>query len=408
MTVAAADFVPAIRELGGHPRLQLVELDARDEADIDRRVADSAAVVSLLPASFHGGPARSCVKHARPLVTTSYVSDEIAALDTEAKRRGVPLLMECGFHPGLNHMVAMRVIDAARDEGAAILEYDSFAGGLPAPDSNDNPWGYKFSWSPAGVLAAALEPSTMLENGREIRIDGGEIFRRPLMLEIDPLGSLEAYPNRSALRYRDLYRIPEVRTMRRCTLRYPGHCATWDALIRLGLFDTSPLPAGLETCADLAGALGQPADNPRMALAARLDLEADAEPLKRLAWLGLFDDAPLPPGAQSPRDVLLALMTERLTFRDGERDVVLLHDLFEVETAAGQRERRHASLVDLGTPGGDSAMARMVGLPAAVAVELLLRREVNVSGVTIPVSRGVYAPILARLAELGVRLDGPS
>ncbi len=408
VTIAAAEFLPSLAGLDAGERLARVPLDARDTRAVERLVAGADGVVSLLPASFHAGPARACVAHGKPLVTTSYVSDEIAALDDDARGAGTALLMECGFHPGLNHMLAMRVIDGCRARDESILTYDSFAAGLPAPESNDNSWGYKFSWSPAGVLSAALEPATMLIDGEERHVPGGEVFRHPIDVTLERFGRLEAYPNRSALKYRDLYGLDEVRTMRRCTLRYPGHCAAWDAMIRLGLLGEDPLPANVVSPASLvlhlAGAGGD-AGGARKAAADALGLARGSEPIERLAWLGLFSDAPLPSGCTTPRAILLALMTERLAFAEGERDVVVLHDRFEIETSAGARRVHEATLVDEGRAGGESAMARMVGLPAALAIEGLLGGTIRAAGVEIPVRPGLYEPILAGLARIGVQLD---
>jgi saccharopine dehydrogenase-like NADP-dependent oxidoreductase len=406
ITIAALEFRPELRRLSSSSRVTLAVLDgAEDEHEFSHFVSRSAAVVSLLPPSLHLPAVQLCIAHRRPLVTTSYVSDEISALDQAAYDAGVLVLKECGFHPGINHMLAMRVIDRVHGDGCRIAGYDSYAGGLPANDSNDNPWGYKFSWSPRGVLDAALEPATLLENGSEIRIPGGHIFERPRHLTIDPLGKLEAYPNRSATKYRELYGIPDVREMHRCTVRYPGHCETWDAMIRLGLLGKNALLAGSPTYSsmmrELAGGFGA---DVRTAARRKLGLNAGNCVLDRFEWLGLFDDDPLPSPECSPFEALLARMKERMSFRDGEHDVVILHDVFDVERSDGTRTRTTASLMHRGEMGVESAMATLVGLPAAIAVRFIVEKRIRGSGLMIPTTRSIYQPILEELCRLGVQV----
>ncbi len=406
VTVAAREFHPTVERAAAGSRARLVGHDSTAGAeDLRRLVERHDLVVSLLPASLHGEPARLSVELGRPMVTTSYVNNEIGELDERARRAGVLLLKECGFHPGVNHMLAMRAIDRIRARGDRIVAYRSYAGGLPAPESNDNPWGYKFSWSPRGVLAAALEPSTQLEDGRTKEIPAGQIFAHGHAVEIEPFGALEAYPNRNAVKYRTLYGLESASTVLRCTVRYPGHCATWHDMIGLGLLaDDEPAGAGTyaEMMLRLAGRPGR--EDAREAVAARLGRSPGDEPLSRLAWLGMFEVEPLPADVKTPRDALLSRMIERMSFRDGEQDVVVLHDELETVSPADTSHRETVSLVERGTIGVSSAMSQMVGLPAAAAARLILEGEIALHGVRIPVEHDIYAPILKELARVGVSI----
>ncbi|MDH3285317.1 MAG: saccharopine dehydrogenase NADP-binding domain-containing protein [Acidobacteriota bacterium] len=404
VTIAAQEFHARVERVAEGSRARLVQHDSAADADgLRRLVSEHDLVLSLLPPSLHSEPARLCVELGRPLVTTSYVNNEIGELDARARRAGVLLLKECGFHPGLNHMLAMRAIDRVHARGDRLVSYRSYAGGLPAPESNDNPWGYKFSWSPRGVLAAALEPSTQLEDGVTTQIPAGQIFAHGHDVRIEPFGSLEAYPNRNAVKYRTLYGIESAKTVLRCTVRYPGHCATWDQMIRLGLLrDDRTVRA--KTYAGmmrrLSGADGE--GDARFAVARHLGLLPDDDSISRLSWLGLFEDAPLPAGVKTPRDALLARMVERMSFEKGEHDVVVLYDELESEASDGTRRLETVSLVKKGEIGKGSAMSLTVGLPAAVAARLILDGRLTLTGVRIPVDGRIYRPILAELERIGI------
>jgi len=402
VTVASRTLSKAEALVHGCSSARAEALDVRDEASLERRIADHDAVVSLLPAPEHPRVARFCLRQRRHLATTSYVAPEMRALDGGAKSMGLVFLNECGLDPGLDHMTAMRVIDGARDRGGRVVAFRSWCGGLPAPEANDNPGGYKFSWSPRGVLTAATRPARYLRDGEVVEVPGHKLFARPEIVEVPEVGRLEGYPNRDSLGYLQLYGLDGARTMFRGTLRYAGHCVTFYPWVAIGLFDDTARDDldGL-TCRQFAQHLVSTSEEPRAAFARRLGLEDDSRSLNALAWLGLFDDDPLPENAASNLDVLAGLMLRRCGFAADERDMVVLQHEFTIEVPSGTEEVR-SSMVAFGEPGGDSAMARTVSLPVAIATRGILEGRIDTPGVVVPVDRAIYEPVLMELESWGI------
>ncbi len=412
LTVAALNVdrarnlvAPALHE--GHGGRGLA-LDVEDRETLGRLVSEADAVVSLLPAHLHPRVAEACVDRGVSLVTTSYVSDAMRALDDEARRRGVLLLNECGLDPGIDHMMAAEVIRRIESEGGSITSFVSYCGGLPAPDATGNPLGYKLSWSPRGVLVAARSPVRFLRDGQVVEHPSPYLPGGPERVEIPGIGELEGYPNRDSLPYRELYGLGRARDVFRGTLRYPGWCETMSALLRLGLLDMDE-NAGLgPSYCDLVDRNLPPGPGSVRARVARfLELPEEHPVLDRLGWLGFFSQQPLPDDSDTPLDVLAHVFEEKLRYEEGERDLVVLEHRFEAEVpgdrAAGTR-RIVERLVAYGTAGDDSAMARTVGLPAALACGLILDRAVSATGVRIPVAPEIAGPILAALAARGIEL----
>ncbi len=388
----------------GHAAASFFGLDLRNENALDAEVGKADVVVSLVPYGFHPLVARACIRLRKPMVTTSYVSEAMRAMDAEARAAGIILMNEVGLDPGIDHMEAMRMVHSAREEGASVEGFTSYCGGLPAPDANNNPFGYKFSWSPRGVLLAGTNDARYLKDGREILISGRDLFDHFALIPVPGMGIFEAYPNRNSLPYKDLYGIPEARTMFRGTFRYPGWCRTMKAIADLGyLSQTEGELAGLSV-RDLTLALTGPsrAEDARAALAERLDLEANSDVLGRLEWLGLLQSKPIGLDRGSPLDVLERLMLEKLQYGPGEKDMILLQHALLIRRQDGRRERIVSTLIDYGVPGGDSSMSRTVGLPAAAAARLVLEGRIGRKGVLIPVEPDIYEPILTELASFGI------
>ncbi len=403
-SVRVADIEPekAKAVVGGHPSGEAFALDLADEARLGREIAAADVVVSLVPAGFHPTVARLCVARRKPMVTTSYAGEAMRELDDEARKAGVLLVNEVGLDPGIDHMEAMRVIDRVHGEGGRVLGFVSYCGGIPAPDSNTNPFGYKFSWSPRGVLLAGKNAARYLKDGKEISIPGETLFESFTMVPIEGLGEFEAYPNRNSLSYIDLYGIPETRTMLRGTLRYPGWCKTLKKIAEIGLLDASERNlAGMSGLKFLRGLLGMPADwDIKKAVRDRFRIEPGI--LDRLDWLGIFGEEPLGLERGAAIDVLETLMLRKLRYSEGERDMVVLRHDFLVETREGKRERITSTLIDYGIPGGESAMARTVAYPAAAAARLVLEGKIDLAGVRIPVEPQLYVPILEEIRAAGI------
>lgn len=406
LTVTSLDLAEAERLIGGNGRGRALLLDLQDADRLGALVARHDLVISLVPYTFHPLVARQCLAHRRNLVTASYVSPEMQTFDAEARAKGLIFLNEIGLDPGIDHMSAMRIIDQVKARGGSLRHFRSYCGGLPAPDANDNPFGYKFSWAPRGVLMASRNDASYLKDGHEVRTPGDRLFRDMHLLHVPGAGDFEAYPNRDSLTYREVYGLgDQVQTVYRATLRNVGWCDTMHAFRRIGLLDDRPRPASGQSCAAyLGGLLGAGPGDDLVALAAQaMGVAGDCLPVANLAWLGLASDRPVGRDMVAPLDLLGDLMLEKLVFRPGERDMVVLFHEFKAWFPAEDRyERITSSLVDFGVPGGWSSMARTVSLPAAIAARLILDDRIPRRGVLRPVHPEIYDPVLDELSGLGI------
>ena len=403
--VATRTVSKAAELIAGRPNGQALAFDVADAGALDSLIANCDLAISMLPYTYHVQVARLCVARRRHLITTSYVSPAMRELDAAAQAAGVLLLNEIGLDPGIDHMSAMRVIAGVRRAGGRVAGFSSYCGGLPAPEANTNPLGYKFSWSPRGVLLAGRNPARFLRAGQVVEIAGKDLFANYWPVSIEGLGDFEGYPNRDSLPYMETYGIQEARDMLRSTLRNPGWCATLKCIVDLGLLDERERPelAGMTWAELLAGLVGAPAGAAlRPAVAAYLGIPADAPELDRLAWLGLFEDQPLPAGQRSTLDALVAQMQAKMSYAPGERDMIILKHTVDIDYP-DRSERVTSTLIDYGRPDGDSAMARTVSLPAAIAARMLLDGELRLAGVQTAARPEIYEPVLAELEGLGIR-----
>jgi saccharopine dehydrogenase-like NADP-dependent oxidoreductase len=406
LKITSLDVARAETLIGGRPRGTCVLLDVDDGDALNAAVAGADLVISLLPYTYHVRVAERCLACGKPLVTTSYVDDAMAALDGRARAAGLLFLNEIGLDPGIDHMSAMRVIGRARSRGGRVTAFRSYCGGLPAPEANTNPWGYKFSWSPRAVIMASRNAARYLEEGGEVKVPGEELFSDCRAVDVPQAGVFERYPNRDSLPYIETYGLEGVETMFRGTLRNPGWCRTWLALSKLGFLADDVRDFGdiayREFCGRVMGTAGEDAKGE---FAARAGLREGSDVVGRLEWLGFFSDEPLPCPEAAPMDVLAARLEEKCPYEPGERDMVVLYHDFEISYGDAGRERVTSTLVDYGVPGGDSAMARTVGLPAAIASRLILEGRLPLAGVHIPVRPEVYEPVLDELETLGIRCE---
>jgi saccharopine dehydrogenase (NADP+, L-glutamate forming) len=409
VTVASRTATKAEALVGDHPDGEAVAFDIQHDGDgvvLADLISQADLAVSLLPYMYHVQVAKACLAQGKPMVTTSYVSAAMRELDTAAKEASLIVLNEVGLDPGIDHMSAMQIIHRVQEAGGHVDGFMSYCGGLPAAEANDNPFGYKFSWSPRGVLLAARNAGHYLRDGREVNVVGRELFRHYWMLDVEGLGQFEAFPNRDSVPYRDLYGIGNVATMYRGTLRYADWCATMDKIVALGFLDEGERSVQGVTYAQFMRQLvgTQGAADARAAVAAQLNISLDNDFIQKLDWLGLFSERPIPApsGKISPLDLLTGAMLERMQYRPQERDLVLLVHHFDASYPDGRKEHITSTLEAYGEPGGYSAMARTVSLPAAIAVNLILRGAITTSGVHIPVIPELYEPILAGLKDLGI------
>jgi saccharopine dehydrogenase-like NADP-dependent oxidoreductase len=406
VTVASRTVEKAEKIVHGYENGMALHLLIEDKKTLASLVRKNDIVVSLLPWIHHIKVAQACLEYNKPMATTSYVSDEMRRLDDEARRKNLLFLNEIGIDPGVDHMSAMRIIDAVHARGGKIRHFYSICGGLPAPEDNDNPFGYKFSWSPRGVVLASRNPARFLENGREINVRGEDLFLNKRLETVDPLGEFEVYPNRDSVPYKEIYGLKDAATVMRGTYRNVGWCDTFKKIVDLGLVDDSPTSyAGGTTYRQMmAGVIGCDEQDDLMARAAeKLGLERDHFVVKNLDWLGLFSSETLPDG-ESKLDILSDRLLEKMKYRDGEKDMLILRHRFEVENRDNTTETITSTLIDYGIPHGDSSMARTVSLPLAVGVKLMAEKKINLTGVQIPIMKAIYVPVLNGIEELGIKM----
>lgn len=389
-----------------HPRAELALFDGNDTAAVSVLIRRAAVVVSLLPPAFHPQIAACCLAEGRHLVTTSYVAPAMRSLDEAAKQRGVLLLNEIGLDPGIDHLATMSIAEAVAAEGATVSSFESYCGGLPE-DGAVNPFGYQFSWNPRGALSAMANPARYLRDGAIVDIAGRDVLSAARALEISDKEIFEEYPNRDSLTYRDVYGFSQARTFYRATLRYPGFALCMRGLRDLGLFSQDPFLQKPASFAEFRALLS--IGNTEDAIAERLEQkgysrEQQRKIVKAITWLGFTAEALVPTGIQSPFDLLSLVMQERLAYAPGERDRVLLYHRIISEGPRGKTLRTFL-LEEIGIAGQATAMAKTVGLPAALAVELILDGRVAIRGVQIPTLPELYRPLLVGLRRVGVRFS---
>lgn len=404
LTVASRTVSKAEKLIEDHKNGRALPFDITKDADrLDNLVEASDLTISLLPFAHHVKVADMCIKNKKPMVTTSYVSRAMKERDEKAKRAGVIILNEIGVDPGIDHMSAMKIIHDVEKKGGKIVTFKSYCGGLPAPEANTNPLGYKFSWSPKGVLLAAKNSAKYIEDGKEVSVHHKDLFNHYHLLEIRGVGTFEAYPNRDSLPYLEIYGLKDCRTMSRWTLRIVSHCESWKQIVDMDLLSEKEMDLKGMTYKDfivkMTGA--DPGMAPHDAVRGRLGLGEWSITVRKLEWLGLFDDKPIPMERAAPIDVLAGIMLEKMKYDPGERDMILLHHNFIAEYP-GSKERITSTMVDYGIPDGDSSMARTVSLPAAIGASLILDGKIKTTGVVVPVTPEIYEPVLDELKTLGI------
>lgn len=403
VTVASRTVEKAQALVGGASNGIARALNVKDEAALESLIADHDLSISLLPYVYHPIVARLCVKHHKQMVTTSYVKPEMQALDDQAKDAGVILLNEIGVDPGIDHMSAMEVIHQIEAKGGKLISFTSNTGGLPAPDANDNPFGYKFSWAPRGVVMAGKNPAKFLKDGEVIDVPGPELFSYHWPCAIKGFGELEVYPNRDSTPYVESYGIPTVTSMFRGTLRYPGWCETLKKIVDLGYLDETERNdiAGLTYGRLLARLINSEGVKLKSDLANFLSIAVESEPIAKLEWLGLLSNDAIPANDNTYLDVVASRMLSKMQYAPGERDILVMQHEFVAEYP-DRTEKTYSTMVDYGIPNGDSSMSRLVGLPAAVASRMILQGEIDLAGVHVPMIPEIYRPVLAELATMGI------
>jgi saccharopine dehydrogenase-like NADP-dependent oxidoreductase len=392
--------------VGSHPLGQTILWEADDEETLDTLVAGHDLTVSLLPYRFHVMVAKHCLKSKKNLVTTSYVKPEMLVLDEEAKKAGLLFLNEMGLDPGIDHMSAMRIIDTIHANEGAVLEFYSLCGALPAPEAADNPFRYKFSWSPKGVILAGNNDAHFLLHGKEVNIHTRDLFKNTFEVDFPGVGILDVYPNRDSMAYQVIYGIPEARTVYRGTFRYKGWCGTLDVMKQLNLITEEHFDMKGMTYADMIthqiGAKNS--SDIRQQVAAFLKIPVTSYVLGALEWLGLFKTEPMGRGIDSTFEVTSDMMISKMGLAPEERDMVILQHNFLAGYPNGRKEVIRSRMLDFGTQATNTSISRTVALPAAIGAEMILLGKIKVKGVHIPVIPEIYNPVLDQLESMNIRM----
>jgi saccharopine dehydrogenase (NADP+, L-glutamate forming) len=404
VTVASRTKSKAERLINGCENADAITFNIQTDNELLKELTTKADLIcSLLPYTFHVKVAKEAIKYKKSFCTTSYISDEMKALDEDARNAGILLLNECGVDPGIDHMSAMKIINSIHNNNGKVVSFTSFTGGLPAPDANDNPFGYKLSWSPRGVLLAGRNPAHFLRNGTEVNIPDTELFDNYEIIEAPEAGKFEAYPNRDSMSYINIYGIPETKTMLRGTYRNLGWCSTLKKIADLGLLSIEERSFNNMTYADLMREQTKSEELDLVnAVANTCGIELNDPIISRFEWLGLFSDNLIPSNVTTNLDALCHLFEEKLQYSPGQRDMIVMHHEFIAEYPK-RKEKITSILIDYGIPNGDSSMSRTVALPVAIASRMILEGKITLTGVHRPILPEIYEPILNELEDNNIK-----
>lgn len=409
VSVADMDLELAQKKCGGHKRATALQLDSNDEAARAKLIKGKYLVVSMLPAFMHPAVARDCVEAGVHLVTASYQSKDMLALSDEAKAKDVILLNECGLDPGIDHASAMQIIHHLKEKGAEIHLFRSYCGGLVAPESNDNPWGYKFSWNPRNVVLAGQGTAQYLENGKLRCLPYNRLFAESQNVDMGVYGSFDAYANRDSFSYIDLYELSGIKTMLRGTLRDKGYCKAWNLFVQLGLTDDS---SRLYHCdqysyTDLLEMFlpaGEGDVKSRLMRVAGKNWDEDLE--KKMNYLELFSGKAIRLKEGSPAQLLQDLLEEKWKLKEGDKDMIVLQHQFAYSLPGDKKERwLYSSLMVKGRDPRHTAMALTVGLPLGICVKGIMNGNIRLSGAQLPTKKEIYIPLLAELKANGIAFE---
>ena len=405
VTVASRTLKKAEGVINNHSNGIAIEWDVEDVDALKKLVAHNDIVVSLLPYTFHVQVAEICLKYGKNMVTTSYVSEVMKSLHQKAIDKDIIILNEVGLDPGIDHMTAMEIIDKVHDANGSIDGFYSLCGALCDVESSQNPFRYKFSWSPKGVVMASNNDAQYLMNDEVRNIPTSALFKEPLEIDFPEIEKMHVYPNRDSLPYIDIYGIPETKTMYRGTFRYQGWCEALDLLKSLKLTGTEEINVEGKSFAQITAELNDfNLKNLKSEICSRFELDPENSGLKAIEWLGVLSDTKFEAPKTSPFELVSDLMIQKMMTTETDRDMVLMQHIFDITTKEGEKQQLIARLVDYGNEQY-SSIAKTVAIPAAIAVEMILEKQIDIKGVHIPISKAIYKPILQRLKEFGIQME---
>ena len=403
--VVDQDIELAKRKISGHSNGTALSFNALNPYERRPEIEKADLVISMLPALFHVEVAKDCIELKTNLITPSYVSPEMKELDKSAKDAGIIIMNEIGVDPGIDHMSAMKIIDHIKSLNGKIHSFKSFCGGLIAPDYDNNPWNYKFTWNPRNVVLAGQGAAACFEEENQYKyIPYNKLFTRLDKISIPGFGDFEGYANRDSLSYKSVYSLEGIPTIYRGTLRRPGYCKAWNVFVELGMTDDNYKMENSEKL------------NPRSFLNAFLPystdssieekfknyLGKDADLFSKFEWLDIFNDSnEFGIKNASPAQLLESILVKKWTLAPTDKDMLVMHHEFTYDLN-GQRKKITSHMVNLGEDGVYTSMSNTVGLPAAICAKMILNGTLQEKGVQLPIHKDVYTPILNELEEYGI------
>ena len=402
LTIGDKDVSLVKDKIDGHKCASAIRFDVLNDDQRISEIKNADIVISMLPATLHFIVAQDCLKYKKNLVTASYVSKDIQSLNDQAEKQGVILLNEIGLDPGIDHMSAMKVIDDIKDRGGIIKSFKSYCGGLVAPEYDTNPWNYKFTWNPRNVVLAGQGTAQYIDSGKYKYIPYGQLFKRTDTVNVLNYGQFEAYANRDSLSYREVYKLNDIPTLFRGTLRKPGYSEAWDLFVQMGMTDDSYEMdvSGMNYSDFFNSFIDVRNRNIKSYLKSHFRVSDDV--ISKVEWLGFFNQINLGIDKGTPAQILQKILESKWLLQKEDKDMIVMQHQFIYEIE-GEEHELHSSFVLLGEDQTYTGMAKTVGLPVGIATKLILNGEIKSTGVRVPVSKEIYKPVLEELEQYGIR-----
>lgn len=402
ITIGDLNVENAKKLVGNHPNTDVIHLDVFNADSRTTAVKNADIVISMLPARFHIEVAKDCITYKKNMVTASYVSPEMQALDDDAKANNLIFMNEIGVDPGIDHMSAMQVIDRIRDKGGKMILFESFTGGLVAPESDNNLWNYKFTWNPRNVVVAGQGGAAkFLQENQFKYIPYNRLFRRTEFLDVDGYGRFEAYANRDSLKYQHVYGLDYIKTLYRGTMRRVGFSRAWNVFVQLGMTDDSYTidDSSNMSYRDFVNSFlpYSPTDSVELKFRHALKIDQDDIVWDKFLELDIFNPKKMVElDKATPAQILQKILMDSWTLDPEDKDMIVMYHKFGYELE-GKKHQIDSTMVTLGQDQTYTAMSKTVGLPVAIATLAILNGKIKTPGVQIPITKEVYSPILTEL-----------